>query len=104
MATNDENDPSAIDVALARSRVLEESLQVDFRDNMLPSCVEVIGQEKAEFVFQKDGSTALKVPAGCFLKVQSGLTSPRGKFLNDYTLTMDVLFESLPADSASLFH
>jgi hypothetical protein len=80
-----------------------ESFQLDFRDNAMPGCVEVVGQDKAEFVFQRDGSTALKVPAGHYLRVNTGLTSPRGKLLNDYTLTMDVMFETLPSESASLF-
>ena len=83
--------------------VSSESVQFDFRDNAMPVGVEIVGAEQGGFIIQRDGSSAFKLASGSYLKVDTGLTGLGGKYLNDYTLTMDVLFDSLPSDSATLF-
>jgi hypothetical protein len=66
--------------------------------------VEVVNGEP-EFMLQTDGSTALFLPPMAYLKVsfpshQAGLG---GQLINDYTLTMDILLDTLPAESMALF-
>ncbi len=89
----------------------------------MPHGVEVVGggggEDEGGFEQQRDGSFALRVTSGTFLKMCSHLTggsggggsgntsasaSTTGKvLLSDYTLTMDVLLPSLPNDSLALF-
>ena len=63
-----------------------------------------------EFMLQADGSTALFLPPMAYLKLSFGTvqeahhrTGLGGQLINDYTLTMDVLLDSLPTESMSLF-
>lgn len=80
-----------------------DGISLDFRDNTLPGCLEIVGEDGAHFEVQRDGSTALKLNPGSYLRVNCDLKPLGGKLVNDYTLTLDVLFDSLPSDSASIF-
>ena len=82
--------------------------KADFRDSELPPGVEVVNgpsqpDERSEFCIQRDGSTAFKLAAGSYLKLAMSTNGVGGKLINDYTLTMDVMFDTLPSESSSLF-
>jgi hypothetical protein len=51
----------------------------------------------------RDGSSSFNLSPGSYIKVKTNLLGVGGKQLNDYTLTMDVMFEQLPGESAALF-
>ena len=81
----------------------------DFREAVLPPGVEVVNGE-AEFILQPDGSTALFLPPMAYLKLSFTTgqelhhsTGLGGQLINDYTLTMDILLDTLPSESMSLF-
>ena len=75
---------------------------LDFREGSYPNGIEIMGEEKSEIIIQRDGSTALHLFPGSYIKVNSDLSPLGGKKINDYTLTMDIMFDSLPGDSAAL--
>lgn len=112
----DENDEVADDNETQRhsksahvpKQVQSISRIFDFRQNSLPDGVEVIvgptnPDETTEFVVQRDEATALKLSPGSYLKIATDFSGLGGKMVNDYTLTMDVMFDALPSDSAALF-
>lgn len=85
------------------------SMKWDFRDATLPPGVEVVNGEP-EFMLQTDGSTALFLPPMAYLKLSFHTgqephhkTGLGGKLINDYTLTMDILLDTLSSESMSLF-
>lgn len=79
---------------------------MDFRENILPSCVEIVeADQPSSFEIQRDGASVFKLAPGSYIKVNMDDTKGGlgGKMINDYTLTLDVMFESLPSDSIALF-
>jgi hypothetical protein len=76
---------------------------MDFRDGTIPGNVEIVGEAASEFIFEPSGSSALKLHPGTFLKINCPFKNGvGGKLINEYTLTMDVMFDSLPSDSSVL--
>lgn len=93
----------------------DDSLVLDFRENALPGCIEIVesmslgddsgSDQSSGFIAKKDGSTCYKLAPGHYMKVNlEGLEALGGKKINDYTLTMDVLLDSLPNESLALFN
>ena len=81
-------------------------VMMDFRENILPSCVEIVeADQPSSFETQRDGASFFKLAPGSYIKVNMDDTKGGlgGKMINDYTLTLDVMFESLPSDSVALF-
>lgn len=80
----------------------------DFREATIPPGVEVVNGEP-EFIMQTDGSTALFLPPMSYLKLSFGDEEPHhktglgGQLINDYSLTMDILLDTMPSESMSLF-
>eukprot|EP01083_Nonionella_stella_P030773 84290_1 len=75
----------------------------DFRFGKIPDGISFVG-ESPTLQQQADGSTVLDVPAGTYLKAElSGLKPNGGEKINDFTLTMDVKFSTIPVDGVSLF-
>ena len=56
------------------------------------------------FISCKDGSMAMKLGPETYLNVSiAELPAIGGNLINDYTLTLDLLIDNLPADSISLY-
>ncbi len=89
------------------------SVSADFRDGKLPGNVHIstfgVSSEDApvdleEFEEQSDGSFALRLSQGKYIKLDMDLGSNGGgKLINNYTITMDVCINSLTSESLSLY-
>ena len=90
------------------------NISVDFRDGKLPGnihiCTYGVSTEEdsvvdtEEFEELSDGSFALKLSQGKFIKLDMDLRcNGGGKLINNYTITMDVCINSLTSESLSLY-
>lgn len=80
------------------------SVKYDFRTGVIPEGVQVVhGQNESSLQYQADGSSYLKLSPGSHLLLKLNLPPNGGSFVNDYTITMDVMIDTYPKDSISLY-